>query len=82
MQNSTSSLNRFDEIRASNPVLGFALYALDTDGPVTFEVVTPSVEIYTFKGATAEEAMALAFPVDGTSAPANSDAGEPLSIFD
>ena len=55
----------FDKLRASHPLLGFALYALQPKagrGSVTFEVYTPEGEVYSFTGLTAEEAMLKAFP--------------------
>lgn len=82
MGKSTYSPDRLDELRSENPALGFALYAMEPRGAVTFEVYTPDGGTYAFVGATAEEAMNLAFPVGDTSAPANSDAEEPASIFD
>lgn len=77
MGKSTCSPNRLDEIREQQPELGFALYAMDPGGAVTFEVYTPDGEVFTFTGATADEALALAFPVEDTPAPASSE-----TIFD
>lgn len=54
----------FDEIRATNPELGLALYALDDTGQVTLEVITPDGGLFTWSAATAEAALALAFPPD------------------
>ena len=58
---------RFDAIRAENPDLGFALYALEPGGPVTLEIVTPDGGLFTFKGATAAAAIEAAFPTPSVS---------------
>lgn len=54
----------FDEIRAATPQLGLALYALDDTGQVTLEVITPDGQLFSWRAATAAEALALAFPPD------------------
>ena len=51
-----------DELRNDNPELAFALYALEPGGPVTFEVITPDEQVFTFKGPTAQAAIDSAFP--------------------
>ena len=51
-----------DELRAAMPRLGFALYALDPGGAVTFEIVTPEGELYSFAAPTAQSAIDAAFP--------------------
>lgn len=50
-----------DDLRARYPALGFALYAYEPGGAVTLEVMDGS-DVYSFKGATMTEAVALAFP--------------------
>lgn len=59
---STSSPNRLDELRAKQPDLGFALYAIEPHGLVTLEVFTPDGEMFSFKDVSAEGAMNQAFP--------------------
>lgn len=54
----------FDEIRAANPELGFTIYAIDPRDDVTLEVITPDGGLFTWSAATAEAALALAFPPD------------------
>lgn len=51
-----------DELRAANPELAFAVYALEPGGPVTFEVHTPDGSFYTFLGESEAAAIAEAFP--------------------
>jgi len=51
-----------DELRANQPELGFAVYALEPGGPVTFEVHTPDAQVFAFTGQTAQEAIDEAFP--------------------
>lgn len=51
-----------DELRARYPGYGMALYALDPHGAVTFEVIDAEGNLFTFIGATAAEAIAMAFP--------------------
>lgn len=72
----TCSDDRLDTLRAQNPDLGFALYALIPGGIVTLEIVTPDGEIFTFKALTAAEALSMAFPEQPVTA-----APEP-SVFD
>ncbi len=53
----------FDEIRARHPHFGFALYAYEPQGPVTFEVHTPEGDVFTSEQfPTSREAMASLFP--------------------
>lgn len=52
----------FDELRANNPDLGFALYALEPGGPVTFEAYTHTGQVFTWIDKTAEGAIRQAFP--------------------
>lgn len=54
-----------DELRAANPELAFAVYALEPGGPVTFEVHTPDGSFYTFLGESEAAAIAKAFPDAG-----------------
>lgn len=54
----------FDEIRAAHPELGLTLYAIEPGGPVTLEVITPDGGLFTWRAATAEAALAEAFPPD------------------
>lgn len=49
------------DLRRNFPKLGFALYAIEPGKAVTFEIYD-GADIYTFKGATAEDAIAAAFP--------------------
>jgi len=51
----------FDEVRGIWTGIGLALYALEPGGPVTLEIYSEG-EVYRFDAATAEEAIALAFP--------------------
>lgn len=69
----------FDELRAAHPELGFSLYAQTPGGVVTFEIIAPDGETYQFKGRTAAEAMAAAFPPQNAASPEPEHAG---SIFD
>ncbi len=55
-------MNRFDEIRAANPELGFGVYALTPAGAVTLEVYAPDGQTFPFTGETEEAALAKAFP--------------------
>lgn len=50
-----------DDLRRAFPRLGFALYALDPAGAVTFEVYDGDA-VYTFSGPSAAAAMSIAFP--------------------
>lgn len=52
----------FDEIRAANPVLGLALYAIEPGQPVTLEVYTPDGQTFSWTGPTEVHVLALAFP--------------------
>lgn len=54
--------DRLHQIRADNPELGFALYAMTPGEPVTLEVHTPDGQVFTFIGATATAALDTAFP--------------------
>ena len=47
-----------------------ALYALDPTGVVTFEVIDADGNLFTFIGATAAEAIAMAFPEEPAPEPA------------
>lgn len=62
MSGRTSLVERFDELRAAHPELGFGLYAIEPRGVVTFEVMTPDGQAYSWRALTAEAAMDLAFP--------------------
>lgn len=55
-------MNRFDQIRHDHPDLGLTLYAIEPGGVVTLEVIAPDGSIFTFRGATADETLAVAFP--------------------
>ena len=52
----------FDELRRIRPELGFALYAFTPGDGVTLEVHTSDGNPYQFFAATAEAAIAQAFP--------------------
>lgn len=52
----------FDEIRAANPELGLALYAMEPGGPITLEVYTPDGQTFSWTGPTEAHVLALAFP--------------------
>lgn len=54
----------FDALRSAFPQLGFALYALEPLGDVTLEIYTADGAVYSFTSATAEGAIAAAFPAD------------------
>lgn len=51
-----------DELRNDHPELGFAVYAMDRSGVVTFEVYTPDGQVFSFKGPSAQAAIDQAFP--------------------
>jgi hypothetical protein len=57
-----SNAPRLDDLRKAFPKLGFAIYAMDPAGQVTFEVYDSDGEVYTFTGATEAEAISNAFP--------------------
>jgi hypothetical protein len=69
----------FDEIREQQPQLGLALYAIEAGGPVTFEVHTPDGQVFTWRGATEAQVLALAFP---PAAPAEIEPEPPVDVFD
>jgi len=50
-----------DDLRAAHPQLGFAVYAMTPGEPVTLEVYSGE-DVFSFTAATADEALALAFP--------------------
>lgn len=60
----------FDEIRATNPDLGLALYAIEPGQPVTLEVYTPDGQTFSWRAADAAAALALAFPPEPVADPA------------
>ncbi len=74
----TSQISSLDAVREQNPDLGFSVYALEPGGPVTLEIVAPDEQIFTFKAATLEAALLLAFPPDNQ--PAEPDT--PTDIFE
>lgn len=51
-----------DDLRALHPQLRLALYAYEPGGDVTFEVIGPDDEVFSFTGATAQDAIERAFP--------------------
>jgi len=53
----------FDDARRAYPEIGVAVYAIEPGGLVTVEVHSGG-EVYAFVAATADQAMALAFPPD------------------
>ena len=59
----TSSVDRFDALRKEHPDLIMNLYAMTPRGDVSFEIITPDGQAYTFHGATAAAAMLSAFPL-------------------
>jgi len=59
----------FDEIRAANPELGLALYAIEPGQPVTLEAYTPDGQTFSWTGPTEAHVLALAFPPDAVPAP-------------
>lgn len=72
---------RLDLLRAAKPDLGFAIYAMEPGGLVTFEVHAGG-EVYTFVGETLEAAMTTAFPVSvEPPAPEPAVAEKPHDIF-
>lgn len=50
-----------DDIRARNPDLGFAVYAIAPGDPITLEVFAGD-DIFTFTGPTVDDVLARAFP--------------------
>ena len=56
-----------DEIRARYPHLGVAVYALEPNGVVTVEVHAPGGWVRSWRGQTAAEAIAQAFPPEAVS---------------
>jgi len=60
----------FDDARVMYPRIGIALYALEPGGVVTLEVHSEG-EVYTFQAGSAEEALAVAFPVAPVEEPAS-----------
>lgn len=52
----------FDEARAAFPDLAMNLYAMEPRGLVVLEIIDPVGETYVFRGSTAAEALASAFP--------------------
>lgn len=69
---STSSL---DDLRQQHPELGFAIYAMEPGGAVTFEVHTPDGDMFSWCGPTAASAIEQAFP------PGSDTTDEPADIF-
>lgn len=55
-------MSRFDEIRAANPELGLAAYAIEPGGDVTLEIITPDEEVFRFVGPSLDVAIEKAFP--------------------
>lgn len=70
-----------DDLRARYPSLGFALYALDPRGVVTLEIYDGD-DIFPFRGATAAEAIGLAFPPEPEAETARAEPEQPASVFD
>ena len=70
-----------DELRNDHPELAFAIYALEPGKAVTFEVITPDSQVFTFSGPTAQAAIDSAFPPrePETTAPPTP---QPANIFD
>lgn len=56
-----------DDIRAANPHLGFAIYAMEPQGAVTLEVIDTEGDIFTFHGNTEKEVLESAFPTPSQS---------------
>ncbi len=80
MTASSTSSPRYDEIRAQNPDLVVNLYGMTPGGPVVLELIAPDGFTATYRGETAEAAIAQAFPQPAADAPAPA---EPTpSIFD
>ncbi len=81
-------MTRFDELRAAHPDMALALYALEPRGVVTFEVITPDGQSYSWDALTADDAMDAAFPPervpepDPPAEPLPPEPGKPVSIFD
>lgn len=55
----------FDELRATRPDLGFAVYAYTPGEPVTFEILAGG-DTFTFVAPTLDAAIAAAFPPEET----------------
>ena len=69
-------MSTLDELRAERPHLGFALYALEPGGPVTFEVHAGDGQVFAFTGPTEEAVLRRAFP------PAAPEEPLPINVFD
>lgn len=73
-------MTTLDDLRAKYPHLGFAIYAYEPGGDVTLECHTPSGEVFTFTGPTADAAIQSGFADEE---PAPAPAPEPVSsVFD
>lgn len=70
-----------DDIRAAQPALGFALYALEPGGTVTLEVMTPDGQIFRFDGPSEAAVLAVAFPPAEADAPEHPEPSVETDIF-
>jgi hypothetical protein len=71
----------FDDMRAANPHLGFALYAMTPGTEVTLEAYSQDGNVFSFTGETAEAAIRSAFPPPYPPGELETPA-EPTSVFD
>ncbi|WP_048647522.1 hypothetical protein [Nitratireductor soli] len=60
----------FDEAREKFPSLGLGLYGMEPGQAVTLEVYSPDGQVFSFRGATAQAALDLAFPPEPETPPA------------
>lgn len=51
-----------DDIRARYPAIGIAVFAMEPGQPVTVETYATGGRVFSFSGATADAALAKAFP--------------------
>jgi hypothetical protein len=52
----------FDDLRASRPELGFAVYAYEPGGEVLLEIHAPEGLLFRFTGKSLQDAVDAAFP--------------------
>lgn len=55
-------MSDLDRLREKHPDLAIGIYALEPDGPVTLEIITPDQEVFSWRAATLAGCIARAFP--------------------